>query len=312
MPWFIALLLTLSIGFSYSQNPTPREGKIGQEPKARPESSKQPAPADKRGTQHAPLVIEGFPAKDDPNRTKREQDERDHKAFYERWLTIWTGVLAGFTLLLVGVGAWQVFLFRSQLRLMRDAVDDGKKTAEAALESAEMGRVAAQTSRDEFIATHRPRIRVKHLWIESDILGSDEIKISLVVVNHGDTSARHIQGEISTAVVRSDSQLPPKPFFSGEMVFTADVGELPSGITLEFPHLTDHRILSTGDWTSVRMGTAFLYCYGYVDYLDAVGRLRRTTFCRVLRPTVSGAALSAKNARFSRLDIEDEDYEYQD
>lgn len=56
----------------------------------------------------------------------------------------------------------------------------------------EQGRLAQKSidlARDEFQSTHRPRIRIKHLFLESDIWQGEPIVVTLVCVNCGTTDA---------------------------------------------------------------------------------------------------------------------------
>jgi hypothetical protein len=208
--------------------------------------------------------------------------------------------LAVFTLLLVIATAGLIWAAARQERWARRAW----KTA----------RYANGLAKEAFISTNRPRIRLKHLWVQGDLF--DEripLKFSLVIVNAGLTPAFDMQGEIAVVILQPNERLPARPQFPGLKVFTTTVRELPSGITVEFANLIDdrHSTLTTDEWVQLRNSSALLYCYGYVDYRDGSKRLRRTTFCRVLRPTV-GNVLNSDNARFAKLDFEDTDYEYED
>jgi hypothetical protein len=289
MRW-IALLFVLVIGTAFSQEYAPS--------KAQTQAGATKSTNQKIGTDSRPLIVSVIPTEEDKQEAASREQERKDKAKSDAALVIWTGDLVTWTRVLAWLAAFQFLALILQAAIFAYQSKRLKETVEL--------------GRDEFNATHRPRIRIKHLWLDGDIFTVDKITVSLIVVNHGDMSARYIRGEVTAAVVQNGHLLPAKPFFAGVMVFTTTVEELPSGITLEFAKLIAHDKLSTADWISLRNGKSSLYCYGYVDYLDAANRLRRTTFCRVLRPTDPNARLSSENARFAKLDPEDKDYEYQD
>jgi len=213
----------------------------------------------------------------------------DPVAFYTLVLSIFTGSLAIISIVQIG------FLIRAE--------ETSRKTAQAAKDSAD-------AARQEFISTHRPRIRIKHVFLTSEIWEKEEIEIKLIIVNIGDTPAHIIECCVCTAVLETASKLPARPEYGG-MRFTPEREKLPSGKTYIFPKLSDSRVLSDADSSAIRNGSRRLYCYGFVEYLDVSEerRLKTTAFCRVLEPPASPVSYQDVG-RFVKYD--DPNYEYQD
>jgi hypothetical protein len=168
---------------------------------------------------------------------------------------------------------------------------------------------AIKLARDEFNATHRPKIRIKHVWLKSDIWQGKEMIVGIVIVNSGIGTARIGQCNIATIVWHSGRELPPNPDFSSGKGFVPAAPIMQSGITFDFTDVSTGTTLSDADNVSLREGKKRLYCYGGVEYWDDVGRVRKTAFCRILK--------MPDNAR-SHLDVgrfeehEDSNYEYED
>jgi hypothetical protein len=208
--------------------------------------------------------------------------------------------LAFFTFCLSFIAAVQAGLFVWQLRYMRDGVRDAEAAANAAKDS-----VNAQ--RDEFAATHRPRVRVKHVYLASDIWQKNRIVINLWCVNTGTTDAKLEEIGIRYHVVREGAMLPADPHIPA--AFRTSEVFLQCGINQRIENIDIGRVLSDEENSSIQQEQSKLFCVGYVSYRDAAGRLRITGFCRVLVFPHNTTA-RADNSRF-RI-FKDPDYEYED
>jgi hypothetical protein len=146
-------------------------------------------------------------------------------------------------------------------------------------------------ARDEFLSTHRPRLRVRSV---SKVGGSptNPITVKLTVVNAGDSTAQLIG---SSVLIDFFSGWPPLDF-EGESVATP---------RRFLPGASDTYLA-----TSARKGLIIrselnkrqeLFVYGYFVYRDDLGTSRTTAFCR---------RWDAAGNRFCRID--DPDYEYED
>lgn len=181
-----------------------------------------------------------------------------------------------------------------QLRALR-------KTVDAAV-------LQAKAAEGEFLSTHRPRIRVKHLWLQNDIWQKEKVQLRLVIVNHGDTDATIAGINVATWIVHEEQDLPATPPFQPHTILQSARRVLPSGMTYEFVDVSDGRVLTDADNGALRDGKSRLFCFGYIDYLDMRGRIRKTAFCKVLK--LVHPRTYQVNARF--VDHPDPDYAYED
>src|SRR5207244_6429081 len=120
--------------------------------------------------------------------------------------------------------------------------EDAKKTsdrqAKETLKALQVSENAANTSQasvqvaqTQFIATHRPKIRIKHVYIPDQVWADKPIEIKLVVVNVGLTSALIREMNIEAATLTKFKRLPPRPHFSDASKRVNEM-ELKSGMTL--------------------------------------------------------------------------------
>jgi hypothetical protein len=163
--------------------------------------------------------------------------------------------------------------------------------------------------REEFISSHRPRIRVKYVRPEGKIEAGKLIMVRLVSVNYGDTAATVTQFGLATCVVDASSIPPVNPFLDRPIHRTST--RLRSGMTL------DHTALEAGSVTpselfDIYSGHKQLFFFAYVDYIDDSDppTPRQTACCRVFRlfPDDSRTIL---DGAFVRPDLESE-YEFED
>ena len=185
-----------------------------------------------------------------------------------------TLVLAAFTIVLAWVGYCQA-------RLIRKSID---------------------LARDEFLSTHRPKIRIKHVWLLNEALHYNEaLKVRVVCVNKGRTTAIISDYSVEFFVVKDHRSLPIDPKMAP---INVNGFALQSGISLPLPDISYD--LSEADEIGIRREGSKLYCAGVVHYSDGIGRIRTTAFCRLyqLPDSLVGAG------RFVAVD--NPDYEYQD
>jgi len=207
----------------------------------------------------------------------------DPIAFFTAWLMGFTAVLAAST-----IGLWFV-TWRSGLKQSRDMKD------------------VIQLTRDEFYSTHRPKIRIKHLWLRSDIWHGEHIAITLTCVNIGTVEARLGVVGIRYEIVSKDMPLPPNPNI--DLVHNFKGTRLSCGRNLTIDRIETEPTLTAEQAADIQQGRSQLYCVGYLNYLDNAGRMRITGFCRVLT-FPEGFLAHTDNARFRVFN--DPDYEYED
>ena len=95
------------------------------------------------------------------------------------FLALFTGLLVVVTAVLVAVGI-------SQSSQLKQAVD---------------------ASRNDFASTHRPKVRVKHLWLASDIWQGESILVNLTLVNNGTADGVFNNAGLRFFVVKNDRPL---------------------------------------------------------------------------------------------------------
>jgi hypothetical protein len=131
--------------------------------------------------------------------------------------------------------------------------------------AAEQGRVAQDSinlARNEFNSTHRPKIRIKHLWLETDIWQDEPIIVTLVCVNTGPAVDAFLN-EVGIVIhvgqdVRGRVEIGPLLAGHEERIY--------SGFNFQFPGINMGK-LTPEDSRAIVQGVAKLYCLGYISYL---------------------------------------------
>jgi hypothetical protein len=172
----------------------------------------------------------------------------------------------------------------------------------------EAGTEQFNLARDEFNSVHRPKIRLKHLWLAKDIWEGEQIKATADFVNSGTGTAFVREIGIATHIVKNGRTLPPNPAFAEVGKFPLNRYELRSGITLSVGELNDWKVLTAAQSVEIFEEKARFFFVGYIEYEDSRGAVRKTAFCRVLR--FPNKTHSPSGGRFVKED--DPDYEYED
>jgi hypothetical protein len=290
---WIALAMIVACGaWGQSQPPAPTPSKQSDPHQQQATHEQQPSTDSQRGTENAPFVVKAMDGNKTDKASAKTENESGRKSLI--WGMIPDYATAVFTGLLVAIGAATAIVLGFQSWLLRRQV---------------------KLAREEFNSTHRPKIRMKHLWLHRPVIAGQEILVDLVVVNHGDTPARNVHGQIAMALAHNIPSLPAKPSFDGRPFFgvVADTntsiairGEVRSGLTIEFNGLPTGRSLATQEFSALLGEEINLYCFGYVEYADMEGRVRKTAFFRSLTLQSNG------NGRFLETRGTDPDYQYQD
>ena len=283
---------------SASNPPAPRSGKESQPKQNQPKPAKQPTTQDNRGTEAAPFVIKILDApKAEAKAEQNKKEANDKPSAYgwfqglraEAWAAIFAGVMVIITFSQLGMFFWQ-------LRLTRNATNNAAQAALATVRNFNL-------SREDHIATHRPKLFVRRLSIRE--VESGELEIGYFVVNAGPLAARIIRTggrlwlpfqwplgapEIEDIQERDNIQLE-----SGQerrLTYTVTNEDL----TAEYGFRTSPvRVL---DRSTDRTRIIFM---GYVIYLDPLNREHRTGFLRPYDPDTFRFSVS-----------NDPDHEYQD
>lgn len=182
---------------------------------------------------------------------------------------------------------------------------------------------SVQLATREFISAHRPKMRLKHIWLtdETGLMNDrawrlgEPIEVNLDIVNVGNTEGYITWINYISLIIPTNERLPQRPPYD-EMPFGPDMRitrfrtnwPLPAGITLARP-VCDGTILDPQQVHDVLWGVQRLFLVGTIEYADRGGGLRQTAFCRRLTfnhypPTIGD---------MGRLDKEnDPDYEFEE
>jgi len=151
-----------------------------------------------------------------------------------------------------------------------------------------------ELARKEFIATHRPKLKVFSVFFDGD-RGAETWQFQCSIHNVGESVA--IIKTINQEFKILKEPLPiPQPY--GESLFIEKEVKSGENIIEQFP--IKREIL----WNIIRENPQdykALYFFGYVDYLDNIGIMRRTAFCR---------RFDSETECFTKIDNEDYEYSY--
>lgn len=232
-----------------------------------PKGPSSPIAAIQDASQAAPAVATVRQAKAGDIDTDRSASERS------AW---WSRAGAVFTGLLFIVSAIQAALFVWQLRRISEQ---------------------AKLARDEFSATHRPKIRVRLLRVKPLEVGKP-VRIDYVVANVGENDAVRLRSEITLTVLVGDSNT--------EKSWTHEfpVDDVITGACVIPVHVTNAIVGS--DWGEVlKNPSGKIRIQGAITYEEKTGTRRKTGFYRECAGDLN------RFNRFGTADIQ-RDYEYED
>jgi hypothetical protein len=267
---------------------------LSQQPgEKQPESAvSQPKGAEEqRGTPQPPLVIQVVPSQKTDEERAEEAQERERIAQADRNkektdadIVKYTEQLALFT---KGLFFATVALFIATVGLLV------------------AGERQLRLANNEFLSTHRPALRIKHVWLMTNLWHDRPIAIRIIYVNNGTAEATMTDYGIRLIVLKAGRLLPADI----EITPVGIQGRLLSGQSLKLPD-TPHG-LSDEEESAIRNGKANLYCVGFLHYQDGAKRLRTTSFCRVLKLADHPRQDTGRFSVVSGADA-DFEYEYQD
>lgn len=245
--------------------------------------------------------------------------EKHREQFYESpefWVAAFTGLLVFVTAYLVHYtkNLWSITkkvaedakaTSDRQATEMKAALDISKQSADAATES-------ASSSKSAFLATHRPRIRVRHVWGVGKLEKDEKLGVAVQIVNTGVTRAKIIDYSARLWVAPQGKLLPMPPEYQRAVIVNNEPF-LESGQSTTLPPMAEHVLtISDDENTNIRNTRYTMHCFGYVRYEDGERRVRTTAFYRKLRPPTNIAGAMSEIGRFMELESPDPDYEYED
>jgi hypothetical protein len=249
---------------------------------SKPEAKKQPG-IDKRGTEHQPLVIKGFPPPLVPESEDVRQERRGRALVAESIRHSLEDIKTDsfrnvlLTLFLVVVGSAQVALFWWQLRLIRRSSDDAAASASAAMKTADVAEATVATMKINAEQQLRAYVFLEALPYYSHrnpVNGRVWWSIHPVWKNGGATPTRALELNVNSAL--RDDPLPlgfDFPDAPGESIPML-IGPQSS--------IRARRLGIDGDGLlAVRSRTKYFYIWGSARYQDVfVGTSQRITkFC---------------------------------
>ena len=182
------------------------------------------------------------------------------------------------------------------------------KLWKASTEQIRLTQQSIDLARDEFSSTHRPKIRIKHIWLTSEIWEGEPIAVDLVCVNYGTVAAVLHEIGIKFHVIDIAKVIPIAREIKA--LIRPQNLRIEFGLNSRFEGITDGTVITPDQKRSIQIETSKLYCFGYVSYFDAAG-MRITGFCRVLTfPQNIPINKSISNCRFRVF--YDPDFEYED
>ena len=179
------------------------------------------------------------------DKSTRTTDPEEALAHYTLLLAIFTCILAVAT---IGLGVATLGLYRSARRQLKLA-------------------------REGFTSTHRPKLRLKHIWFASEdgqkfvgrIESGKPITVRLDIVNVGSTEAFITVINFMTVIIPPGHRLPQRPPYNEPGVRQFHVGgiRLGSGITFTHP-VSDGCVLSPEELQAIRNPDWRLYFVGTI------------------------------------------------
>jgi hypothetical protein len=185
-----------------------------------------------------------------------------------------------------------------------------RKAAEAGAKQAKLTRKSIKLARQEFTATHRPKLRVRNVVIDRPdpknplsrpFAPNQLMKGQLYVSNIGDSTAYIHESHVELWI--TDMNLLPmgRPY-EGKDANRAVAFPISAGESRPLIIANDTFIPSVETADQIRTGTGlFVYVMGWVEYCDDNGVRRRMAFCRKYDHSLS---------RFTS--VENPDYEHED
>jgi hypothetical protein len=185
-----------------------------------------------------------------------------------------------FTLGLFVVAFFQLGLFYRQLVLIRKSLDEAKIAANASTEAANAATTQADLARSEFIATHRPKLVVRELYMPPSTIMQNAM-VRYVIANVGSGSAEIVESHVMIQRIDRNDVLRPLESIKGENSIGSASIEAVTHIVRTQDSMVTHQSLIV---QHMRVGRGQdvpeLFFRGFIIYADKNGLKRRTAFCR--------------------------------
>lgn len=176
----------------------------------------------------------------------------------------------------------------------------------------------AQSAR-QFALTHRPHLRIRHVWRQSELAPGNPVRVDLTVANTGLSPACLRRLRLAMVVLPNGREVPPD-LLSGRdgalaapvVIDYANTPAIAAGAGHVFNALTDGRSLTAKQIDELLDKTSKLYLVGNLEYSDPQGlSTRMIGFCRYLAVIDQRAVPDFSQAGRFRL-VEQSEYEFAD
>jgi hypothetical protein len=166
----------------------------------------------------------------------------------------------------------------------------------ATARTADLTNEALRLGRDEFNATHRPRLVIRSIRLAIFEIGRP-VAIEFTIVNTGDADAILLE---SNATIAIGPGLPDLPIYDGDRLFLLR-SVFPSGRINPVTKIRDIPLMPNEYDAVYPKGYSSIYLFGFIRYEHGAGNIRTFAFCR----------------RFERMErrfkvVDDPNYEYSD
>ena len=247
----------------------------------------------------APVVVNVFAS---PEAKESSGNNGEHDNQETPWKDGWEAIGAIATIILAGITAYLAYytkgLWTETVKLGNEAESTSKRQAKEMQDSIAIANASIDIARQEFIASHRPKIIVRSFQIvDRDLPAGKEVNFIFVGQNIGDTTAKIIELRNGTFVQSTKTVVIP-----GDLSFAFRENLIPdlalkSGESNLFPG-NGGSMIEGNESMEIYAGDSALYCMGIIVYIDEIGTRRETGFCRRYHP------------RENRWDVIDCEYEY--
>jgi hypothetical protein len=251
----LVVALALLVAFAsdsrgQSQKPTPPPSETAQ--------AKEAAKPDQRGTEQSPIVVKVLPTKESEEKAASDARHEDEKTENDRRLARFTELLFRATGALSVIALFQLFVFGWQGIQLKRTVSAAKDTTELA--------------RQEFIASHRPKIKIHAVEITRRVIEGDDnnlIGASILCFNVRESVAKNVE-------VRGQIFMGPNFAIDVQRPIVKTFPEVLSGQKLRAEVKSDWQVVHAA--ASSRTGI-HCHCIGWIAYWDENGLRRETGFC---------------------------------
>jgi len=231
---------------AWGQSPTVRVNKATHKPKQQAKITTDNAAIDQRGTQNAPLLVDGIGRSKSTKEAAEEKADKDHAALINGWTLFFTGVVAGLTGMLVWVGHRAVCAALRTLRAIEKQVD-----------------VMVTSDRPWILADDPPKdfkLDMPPPGVSSDLVTVTDFR------NLGKSICRVQEFSSRLHTVTRLEELPSEPFY--HMTTTNEIIVPPNGKPFTFGTSLEGRVLSQEAVSEIQSGERFLCYYVRVRYRD--------------------------------------------